>query len=152
MRLSLRNQKQLAARVLRVGKSRIRIDPERTEDVEGVITRQDIRKLIHEGAISTAPEKGVSRGRTRAASLKRKSGLRKGPGSRTGKATARTPSKQMWETRIRSIRRHIRHLRDRRIIQRNAYRRLYLLAKGGTFKDRNDIDQYIEGHKLSRRR
>lgn len=152
MRLSLRNQKQLAARVLKVGRSRIRIDPERAEDVDGVITREEIRKLIHEGAITTAPAKGISRGRAREAALKRKSGLRKGPGSRTGKATTRAPSKEMWEVRIRSIRSHIRHLRDRRIIQKNAYRRLYLLAKGGTFRDRSDIDQYIEAHRLSRRR
>lgn len=152
MKLSLRNQKQLAARVLKVGKGRVRINPERAEDIEGVITRQEIRKLIHEGAITTAPEKGISRGRTRIASLKRRSGLRKGVGSKTGKATARIPSKKAWETRIRSIRRHIRVLRDRRVIQKNAYRRLYLLAKGGTFKDRNDINQYIEEHSLSRRR
>jgi len=152
VRLSLRDQKQLAAKVLKVGKSRIRIDPERTEDVEGVITREEIRKLIHEGAITVAPEKGVSRGRAREAALKRKSGLRKGPGSRTGKATARAPSKEIWEARIRSLRGHLRHLRDRRIIQKDAYRRLYLLAKGGTFRDRNDVDQYIEVHRLSRRR
>jgi len=152
VRLSLRNQKQLAARMLKVGKNRIRIDPERLEDVEGVITREEVRKLVHEGAISAAPAKGVSRGRARKVNLKRKSGLRKGAGSRTGKGTARAPSKQMWELRIRSIRRHIRHLRDRRIIQKNVYRRLYLLAKGGTFSDRNDVDQYIEAHRLSRRR
>jgi len=150
--LSLRTQKQLAARALRVGKSRVRVDPERAEDVEGVITRGEIRKLAHEGAITVAPAKGISRGRSREASMKRKSGLRKGPGSRTGKATARTPSKGIWEVRIRSIRGHLRYLRDRRIIQKNAYRRLYLLAKGGTFKDRSDVDQYIEARRLSRRR
>jgi len=150
--LNLRNQKQLAARVLGVGKSRVRIDQERTEDVEGVITREEIRKLIHEEAITVVPEKGVSRGRARTARLKRKSGRREGSGSRTGKATARAPSKKMWEARIRSIRRHLRYLRDRRIVQKNVYRRLYLLAKGGTFRDRNDVDQYIETHRLSRRR
>jgi len=138
--------------MLKVGKSRIRINPERVEDVEGVITREEVRKLAHEGAIIIAPAKGVSRGRAREADLKRRSGLRKGPGSRTGKATARVSSKEMWKERIRSIRRHLRHLRDRRIVQKNAYRRLYLLAKGGMFKDRNDIDQYIEAHRLSRRR
>lgn len=152
MKLSLKNQKQLAARVLKVGLGRIRINPEHAEDIEGVITRVEIRKLIHEGAITTAPEKGISRGRTREANLKRKSGLRKGAGSKSGKATARLPAKKVWEARIRSIRRRLRVLRDRRVIQKDAYRRLYLLAKGGTFKNRNDIDQYIETHRLIRRR
>ena len=152
MRLSLRNQRELASRILKVGKGRVHIDPEHTEDVEGVITRAEIRKLVHEGAITVAPPRGISRGRTRVASAKRRSGLKKGTGSRTGKITARTPSKSLWENRIRSIRRHIRILRDHRTIQKSAYRRLYLLAKGGAFKDRNDIDQYIEAHRLSRRR
>jgi large subunit ribosomal protein L19e len=150
--LSLRTQKQLAARVLGIGKTRIHISPEHVEDVEGVITRDEVRKLIHEGAITVTPVKGVSRGRARRVDLKRRKGLRQGAGSRTGKATSRAPSKAMWETHIRSIRRHIRSLRDRRSIQKNSYRRLYLLAKGGTFSDRNDVDQYIEAHRLLRRR
>ena len=150
--MSLRTQKQLAARVLGIGKTRIRISPEHVEDVEGVITRDEVRKLIHEGVIVVAPVKGVSRGRVRRVNTKRRRGLRQGAGSRTGKATARAPSKATWETHIRSIRRHIRNLRDRRTIQKNSYRRLYLLAKGGTFSDRNDVNRYIEAHKLSRRR
>jgi len=150
--LSLRTQKQLAARVLGIGKSRIHISPEHVEDVEGVITRDEVRKLIHEGAIAVTPVKGVSRGRARRVDLKRRQGLRQGAGSRAGKATSRASSKTMWEAHIRSIRRHLRSLRDRRSIQKRSYRRLYLLAKGGTFSDRNDVDQYIEAHRLSRRR
>ncbi len=152
MKLNLRNQRELASRILKVGKGRVHIAPEHAEDVEGAITRAEIRKLVHEGTITVAPPRGISRGRTRVASAKRKSGLKRGTGSRTGKATARTPRKTLWENRIRSIRRHIRILRDHRTIQKSVYRRLYLLAKGGTFKDRNAIDQYIEAHKLSRRR
>ena len=150
--MSLRGQKKLASRLLKVGVSRVRIDPERAEDVEGVITREEIRKLVHDRAITVAPVQGVSRGRARKATQKRRSGLRTGPGSRTGKATARAPSKKMWMNRIRSIRKHIRYMRDRRVIQKNAYRRLYLLAKGGTFKNRSDVDQYVDAHRLSRRR
>ncbi|MCJ7760184.1 50S ribosomal protein L19e [Candidatus Bathyarchaeota archaeon] len=150
--MSLRNQRELASRMLKVGKGRVHISPEHVEDVEGVITRAEIRKLVHEGTITIAPPRGTSRGRTRVASAKRKSGLKRGTGSRTGKSTARTPRKSLWINRIRSIRRHIRILRDHRTIQKSVYRRLYLLAKGGVFKDRNAIDQYIEANKLSRRR
>ena len=152
MKLSLSNQRRLASKVLKVGEGRVRIDPERAEDVEGVITREEIRKLVHEGVIVAAPVTGVSRGRARVRAEKRRTGRRRGLGSRSGRAGARTPPKKAWEARIRSIRRHLATLRERRSIQKTAYRRLYLLAKGGTFPDRSHVDQYIEAHSLSRRR
>ena len=39
MKLNLNNQRRLASKVLKVGENRVRIDPERVEDVEGVIVR-----------------------------------------------------------------------------------------------------------------
>lgn len=152
MKLNLNNQRRLASKVLKVGENRVRIDPERVEDVEGVITREEIRKLVHEGVIVAAPVIGISRGRARVGAEKRRTGRRRGVGSRGGRANARTPPKQAWEARIRSIRRHLCTLRERRSIQKTAYRRLYLLAKGGTFPDRSHVDQYVEAHGLSRRR
>jgi large subunit ribosomal protein L19e len=150
--MSLKTQKRLAASILKVGESRILIDPERIEDVEGAITRDEIRKLIHEEAIKAAPETGVSRGRTRVNAKKRRSGRRRGMGSRSGKATARSPPKELWINRIRSIRKHLRRLRDRRVINRSVYRRLYVLSKGGLFTDKRHIDLYIDAHMLARRR
>jgi ribosomal protein L19E len=41
---------------------------------------------------------------------------------------------------------------NRRIIQVSTYRRLYVLAKGGTFADINEVNQYIETRRLTRRR
>ncbi|MEM2093691.1 MAG: 50S ribosomal protein L19e [Candidatus Bathyarchaeia archaeon] len=150
--MSLKNQRRLASKILKVGESRVRFNPERLEDLEGVITREEIRRLIREGTIKVAPAIGVSRARARLLMKKRRTGRRRGPGSRGGKAGARQPPKQIWKTRIRLIRRHLRTLRERRIIQKSAYRRLYLLAKGGTFLDRSHVDQYIQAHGLSRRR
>ena len=152
MRLSLKNQKRLASELLKSGQSRVWIDPEKTEDVEGVITREEIRNLIHEGVIRTVPEKGVSKGRARVLHAKRKRGLKQGAGSKEGKKTARTPEKKQWENRIRAIREYLRNLRDRRIIQKDNYRELYLLAKGGIFSNVSNLEQYIEVHKLARRR
>jgi large subunit ribosomal protein L19e len=53
---------------------------------------------------------------------------------------------------IRGIRADLKALRGRRVIRENAYRRLYLLAKGGTFRNRAHLQQYIDAHKLARRR
>lgn len=150
MRLS--NQKRLAADILKVGQTRVWIDPMRLDDVEDVITRDEIRKLISDGVIKARAPQGVSRGRARIRDAKRKKGLRRGPGSRRGKWTARNPKKQTWMRRIRAIRKHLRDLVNRRIIQVTTYRRLYVLAKGGTFADINEVNQYIDLHRLTRRR
>ena len=150
--MSLKNQKRLAADVLNVGKSRVWINPEKVEDVAGIITRDEIRKLIHEDVIKALPEQGVSRGRARIMHSKRKRGLRKGMGSRSGKKTARTPGKRAWINKIRAIRGYLTTLKTRRIIQKDAYRKLYLWAKGGMFSDTSHIERYIETHKLTRRR
>ena len=150
--MNLKNQRRMASKSLKIGKNRVWIDPERGEDVEEAITREEIRKLIHEGIIKAAPMKGVSRGRARVIQAKRRKGLKKGEGRRKGKKTARMPRKELWKIRIRAIRSYLKDLRDRRIIQKDIYRRLYLLAKGGTFDDINHVAQYIESHKLKRRR
>ena len=152
MRLSLKNQRRLAAEVLKIGQSRVWIDPEKIEDVEGVITREEIRKLVHEDVIKTLPEKGVSKARARILHNKRKRGLRQGAGSKEGKKTARTPEKKQWENRIRAIREHLSDLKNRKIIQKDTYRKLYLLAKGGMFSNVMNVDQYIEAHELAKRR
>jgi large subunit ribosomal protein L19e len=152
VKLSLKNQRRLAADVLKIGQTRVWIDPEKTEDVEGVITRAEIRKLVHEDVIRTLPEKGVSQGRSRVIHSKKKRGLRVGAGTKEGKKTARTPEKKQWENRIRAIREHLSDLKDRRVIQKDAYRKLYLLAKGGMFSNVSNVDQYIEAHELGRRR
>ncbi|RLG90537.1 50S ribosomal protein L19e, partial [Candidatus Bathyarchaeota archaeon] len=82
--MSLKSQRRLAAEILKIGENRVWIDPERIEDVQMAITREEIKKLIHEGAIKKLKEKGVSRARARVIREKKKKGLRRGPGSRSG--------------------------------------------------------------------
>jgi large subunit ribosomal protein L19e len=142
----------MASESLKIGKTRVWIDPERVEDVGEAVTREEIRKLIHEGVIKATPKRGISRGRTRTLHMKRKKGRRKGMGSRRGKKTARMSRKEAWKNRIRAIRSYIKGLRDHRVIPKKSYRRLYLLAKGGIFRDVNQVEQYIKTNKLRRRR
>jgi len=52
---NLHSQRRLAAQILKVGQNRVWIDPERNDDVEGAITRQDVKKLIHEKIITSLP-------------------------------------------------------------------------------------------------
>ena len=150
--MKLTNQKRLAADIMKIGKSRVWIDPERSEEVEEVITRAEIRGLINDGAIQALPQKGVSRGRARVRRVKRKKGLRRGHGSRSGGRTSVSSKKERWGKKIRAIRKRLKELVDSRVIQRSTYRRLYLLSKGGVFDDVGDVEQYIEANRLARRR
>lgn len=147
--MSIVSQKRLAALILKVGTSRVWIDPEDVDRVSSAITREEIRKLIHEGSIRKIAETGISRGRKRIRKQELIAGRHKGPGSRKG---SRGSDKARWIIRIRSIRRRLRTLRDRRLIPTETYRKLSLMAKGGTFRSAAHLDEYIEAHKLARRR
>jgi len=116
---SLSYQKKLAAKIAGVGLDRVKIPPERAEEVAQAITRRDIENLIRSGAIIIEPARGVSRARARA--RKR----RKGPGRRKGGKYAVLSRKERWVRRIRALRRELRRLRDAGVLSRSEYRRFY---------------------------
>jgi len=147
--MSVVSQKRLAADLLKVGITRVWVDPEDTDRVSSAITREEIRKLIHEGSIKKVPVVGISRGRKRVRHQELLAGRHKGPGSTKGSAHN---SKGRWVIRIRSIRLRLRSLRDKRFITTEVYRKLSLMAKGGTFRSASHLDEYIDTHKLARRR
>jgi large subunit ribosomal protein L19e len=53
--------------------------------------------------------------------------------------------------RIRSQRRRLKRLRERRTITVSTYRTLYRKAKGGTFRSVADMERYITDNDLRRR-
>lgn len=149
--MNLKNQKRLAAAVLKVGVNRIYIDPEGADEVEAAITRQEIRKLINEGIIKASPITSTSRGRARARMAQKKAKRRRGPGSRKGSKFSVVPRKVRWMGRIRAQRRLLKKLRERRIITVNTYRNLYRKAKGGEFRSISELERYITENELRRR-
>jgi len=146
--MNLRNQRRLASGILKVGENRVWIDPDEIDKVSSAITRDEVKRLIHEGIIQALPERGTSRGRQRVSHRRRVLGRRGGPGGRKGSRR----SKKTWVDRIRSIRRRLRQLRDRRMIERSVYRKLSHMANGGAFRNASHVDEYIESHHLARRR
>ncbi len=152
MGLSLRSQRRLAAEILKVGVGRVWIDPDRADYVEVAITREEIRSLIHEGTIKALPKKGISRARTRVLQGKKRKGLRRGPGRKSGSYRARIPKKEAWMKKIRVLRKRLRELRSKRAITESVYRRLYNKASGGVFDSIADLERYIETRGLWRRR
>jgi large subunit ribosomal protein L19e len=149
--MNLTNQRRLAASLLEVGVNRVWINPEKTEDVEGAITREEIRKFIREGTIKALPERSTSRGRARILAQKKRTGRRIGMGTKKGKAFAEVSEKTRWMNRIRALRRKLTELRDQRIITVGTYRNLYMKAKGGEFRSLAELERHINEQKLRRR-
>ena len=139
-------QRRLAADVLDVGKNRVWLDPERTDDIADAITREDVRDLIDEGAIRAEDAKSNSRGRARERAAKRSYGHRKGAGSRKGKAGGRQNTKEKWQSKIRAQRATLKELRDEGELSASAYRSLYDQASGGEFDSVADLERYIENN------
>jgi large subunit ribosomal protein L19e len=120
------------------------IDPEDNDRVQAAITRDEIKKLIAEGSIQLLPKTGVSRGRIRA-----RSGRRKKAGSRKG---GQKPGKEAWVLKIRAVRRHLRWLRDKRQLAPGNYKSLFSMAKGGAFRSGSHVDEYVKAHQMLRKR
>jgi large subunit ribosomal protein L19e len=148
----LKSQRRLAAKILRVGENRVWIDPEKIDDAEVAITREEIRKLIHEQTIKSLPEKGISHARARIIHEKRKKNRRYGPGSRSGSAFAKISKKDAWMSRVRALRRRLRELKANKIIAEDNYRKLYKMASSGRFVSVGDLERYLKAHDLWRKR
>jgi len=141
--MDLKNQKRMAAQLLKCGESRVWIDPNRMEDVADAITRAEVRTLIASGTITAVQKQGVSRGRTRYNLAQRRKGRQRGQGSRRGKKTARKPSKEVWMQAIRPVRKKLRELRDEGKIDGRTYRKYYMKAKGGMFKGKHHLESHL---------
>ena len=127
--MNLKSKRRLAASVLGVGADRVVFNDEYSDLIQDAITRSTIRGLVGFGAITVAPEKGVSRGRFRAKSGKLKRG--RSAGSTEGKAYARNPRKDQWISKVRALRWRLKVAKERKQITPEAYRRLYKQVKGG---------------------
>ena len=112
-----------------MGVDRIVFNDEYADLIQDAITRSTIRGLVGFGAITVAPEKGISRGRFRTKSQKLKRG--RSAGSTEGTAYARNPRKEMWISKVRALRWRLKVAKDRKQISPDVYRRLYKQVKGG---------------------
>jgi large subunit ribosomal protein L19e len=135
-------QKKLAARILKVGETKVWLDPTKTKDIEAAITKIDIRKMVQKGYIKAL------RGKIERTKPKSR---RKGAGRRKGSKFAKVSSKRRWITTIRPLRAMLRDLRSSKQIDNLTYRRLYLLVKGGMFRSRTHLRIYLEQHGIIKR-
>ncbi|NWF96698.1 MAG: 50S ribosomal protein L19e [Candidatus Thorarchaeota archaeon] len=146
--MKLTSQKRLAAKVMKTGTSRVWIDPKFQDEVSLAITKEDIRRLVDEGAIQPRQKTGVSRGRARYSEAQKRKGRRMGPGRKKGKHTAVLTGKRRWMMKIRPMRRELKRLRDDGSIEPRVYRQLYLKAKGNSFRNTAHLKTYIADQRL----
>ena len=80
-------QKRLAADILKVGQTRVVMDPDHLEDIKNAITRRDIKKMISKGYIK------IKRGKVKRPKLYQKK-KKRGPGSKKGRSGSRLTKKE----------------------------------------------------------
>ena len=148
--MKLTTQKRLAADVMKCGQTRVWMDPDFEDEISLAITRDDIRRLVDEGAIQRRPVRGVSRGRARYKLRQKRKGQRSGPGRKKGKATSKLSGKDRWMMKIRPMRKELKKLREDGKITSRVYRELYLKAKGNAFRNTAHLKTYIAERRLSK--
>ncbi|MFB6490070.1 MAG: 50S ribosomal protein L19e [Thermoproteus sp. AZ2] len=139
--------KRMAAEILGVGVSRVKISPEALDRVSEAVTKDDVRALIDEGLIWAEHKKGVSRGRWRERHEKKSAGRRRGHGSRKG---PRSDEEEAWVNKARALRRFLNALKRRGVIDAKTWRMLYRMAKGNYFRDLRHLKSYINEHNLAK--
>jgi len=144
--MNLSNQKRIAARILKVGESRVWMDSTKMSEVKEAVTKNDIRSLISEGIIKAKPVTGVSRARKRM--TQRQKGRQTQTGSRKGKRTARLPRKKAWILKTRIQRKFLKDLKGTQKIEPSTYRDLYRKVKGNFFRSRAHVKLYMQEHNL----
>ncbi|MEM5834399.1 MAG: 50S ribosomal protein L19e [Candidatus Aenigmatarchaeota archaeon] len=136
-----RLQRRLAAKILKVGESRVWLDPTRKKEIDEAITAADIRKLIKKGAIKVLPEK-----------VKKPKEKKKRGKLRKGAKYAVVSRKERWVSTVRALREMLKEMKSKREIDNVTFKRLYRLVKGGMFRSKSHLKIYLEQHDLIKKR
>ena len=107
-----------------------------------------MRSLIKEGVVSKKPLLSQSRVRARKIKEQKKKGGRKGPGSKKGSKNARIRNKTLWVRKIRVLRKFLRELKAKEMLDTKDYRELLLKSKGGYFRSKRHLKLYVNERKL----
>ena len=149
---SVKTQKRIAASLLKSGRKRVVVSPDKLSDVKSAITREDVRGLIVKGVVKKKSAGGVSRGRSRRAQVQKRKGRRKGYGTRKGAKKARSPKKRFWINRVRAQREFVKELKAKKLVDNAVFNKVYSLIKGGFFRSRTHVKLYLNEHGLIKKR
>ena len=142
--MELNQIKKIASKVMKAGKKRIKIT--KPEEVTQAMTKDDVRVLARKKAIEKKPKKGTSRVRAKKIAEQKKKGRRRGRGKRKGAIGARIKKKEKWMEKIRAQRKYLKEIKPK--LKEDAYRKLYLMCKGGYFRSKTHLNLYKKEKKL----
>lgn len=136
------SKRRMSADLLKVGLNRVKFDPEQLDRIDEAVTREDLRRLIHSGAIRAVQAKGISSGRKNL--RKEKKRLRgSGAGSKKGAKGARMPRKDRWVAQVRVLRGYLKHLKQRGELPPDQLKTLYKKVKGGEIRSMRRMRELI---------
>ncbi|MFA5061466.1 MAG: 50S ribosomal protein L19e [Candidatus Pacearchaeota archaeon] len=131
--MQLSKKKELASKVLNVGKGRIIFVKEHLPEIKEAITRQDIIDLHKAGAIQVSPVKG------------RKKIVRRKNKRRTGKIKKKVnTSKKEYVIMARKLRRFLKHLSKRNQVSKEEYINSRKMIKAKKFKSKRHLKESLE--------
>ncbi len=131
-------QKKLAAKILKVGQSKVWLDPAQIKDIKAAITRIDVKKLIKKNSIKVLPDKVPM--------PKEKGRKKRTEGKRKGAKFSTLPEKRRWIATVRPLRRMLKELKISNEIDTQTYKKMRSLVKGGMFRSRSHLKLYLEQH------
>ena len=134
--MNLIKKKELASKVLKVGKNRIMFNSENLAEIKEAITKQDIRDLHESGIIAIKPVKG------RKKIVRRKT--KRGPGKIKKKVNKR---KQVYVKITRKLRGYIKELKKLGRITNEDYKTLRKKIRMRAFRSKAHLREQLEANK-----
>ncbi len=143
MPVNLSAKKRLVSRMTGVGLKRIKFDVDHLDDVADAITRQQVRSLITANTIRIKQIFGTSRGRAQEKkNQKKKRGVTQG--SKKGRKGARVGKKEVYVTKVRSLRRRLKIAKERKEITNKNFWEIYKKINGNTVRNIAHLRTLIE--------
>lgn len=131
--MNLTKKKELAKKVLKVGKDRIVFVNARIDEIKEAITRQDILDLYKEGAIIVKPVKGRKR-QIRKKKSRSVGNIRQNPNKR----------KKIYMTLVRKLRSYIAGLKRQKEITNEEFKMLRKKIRNRDFRDKSHLKEYVQ--------
>ncbi len=132
--MKLENKKEFVAKTLEVGKGRIVFNTTRLADLKEAITRQDVRDLYAQGAISIKEPRG------RKQHVKRK--RRRGFGSVRKRPVNK---KRQYITMTRKLRNYVAHIRRQGKLSQEQYIKIRKEIRARAFDSLAQMKEHLGG-------
>ena len=142
--VNLRQQRRLAASLLRVGQGRVWMDPNEVNEIALANSRKAVRKLIKDNFIFKKKSQIHARQRALLRKQERRLGRHTGLGKRRGCSDGRMPKKILWIRRQRTLRRLLKKYRESKKFDKHLYHQLYLDCKAARYNSKRNLADGVD--------